>query len=154
MASRGTAANGPSTTDADELDFELVTNARQLAAAPPLRNEAVVVPEWMTTSGKVARLMVWELTALDYADFMEEGRTYKDGVVVSYDARREDLRFLAWCVRDQHNNRIWAKSEEAFPVLGPLGRTTLNVLMSAANRVNSAKAASTGGNSPETQSDS
>jgi len=152
---RGTAAASSTDTDDDgELDFELVTSARQLAAAPPLRREAVTVPEWMTTSGKTARLMVWELTALDYGDFIEEGRTYKDGAIVSYDSRREDVRFLAWCVRDQHNNRLWAKSEEAFPVLGQLGRTTLNVLMAAANRCNQAKAASTGGNSPETQSDS
>lgn len=157
MANRGTAAaSSPDTLSdaAPEPDYELVTSARQLSTAPPLRKEAVTVPEWQTTSGRIARLMVWELTALDYSDFMEEGRTYKDGVVVSYDARREDLRFLAWCVRDQHNNRIWPKSEEAFPTLGPLGRTTLNVLMAAANRVNSAKAASTGGNSSETQSGS
>ena len=150
MANRGTAAaSSPDTTSADapELDFELVTSPRQLAAAPPLRKEAVTVPEWMTTSGKIARLMVWELTALDHADFIEEGRTYKDGAVVAYDTRREDLRFLAWCVRDQNNNRLWPRSEEAFPTLGPLGRTTLNVLMAAANRVNSAKVASSGGNS-------
>lgn len=156
MANRGTAANGPSpTTDDGEPEFELVTSARMLAAAPPLRREAVTVPEWMTTSGKVARLMVFELTALDYGDFIEEGRTYnKDGAVIAYDSRREDLRFLAWCVRDQHNNRLWPKSEDAFPVLGQLGRTTLNVLMSAANRCNRAKVASSEGNSSDVQSDS
>lgn len=154
MANRGTAANGPSPTTDGEPEFELVTSARMLAGAPPLRKEAVTVPEWMTTSGKVARLMVWELTALDYGDFIEEGRTYKDGTIVAYDTRREDLRFLAWCVRDQHGNRLWPKSEDAFPVLGQLGRTTLNVLMQAANQVNRSKAASNGGNSEETQTDS
>jgi hypothetical protein len=150
MANRGTAAaSSPDTLSADapEPDYELVTSARQLSTAPPLRKEAVTVPEWMTTSGKVARLMVWELTALDYGDFIEEGRTYKDGAVIAYDSRTEDVRFLAWCVRDQHNNRLWPKTAEAVPVLGQLGRTTLNVLMAAANRCNQAKAASTGGNS-------
>lgn len=155
MANRGTAANGPSTTDDDELDFELVTSARMLGQAPPLRKEAVTVPEWKTTNDKVVRLMVWELTALDYSDFIEEGRTYgKDGALVAYDSRTEDVRFLAWCVRDQNNNRLWPKSAEAIPVLGSLGRTTLNVLMAAANRANKSREASTGGNSSETQSDS
>lgn len=150
MANRGTAAaSSPDTTSdaAPELDFELVTSARMLGQAPSLRKEAVTVPEWMTTNGKAARLMVWELTALDYADFIEEGRTYKEGVMVSYDSRGEDVRFLAWCVRDQNNNRLWPKSVDAFPVLGSLGRTTLNVLMAAANRANKSREASTGGNS-------
>lgn len=150
MANRGTAAaSSPDTTSdaATEPDYELVTNARMLGQAPSLRKEAVTVPEWMTTNGKTVRLMVWELTALDYADFIEEGREYKDGAMVSYDSRGEDVRFLAWCVRDQNNNRLWPKSPEAFPVLGSLGRTTLNVLMAAANRANKSREASTGGNS-------
>jgi hypothetical protein len=154
MATRGTAANGPSTTTEDELDFELVTSPRQLGSAPALRKEAVTVTGWLTASGKAARLMVWELTALDYSDFIEEGRTYKDGALVAYDSRTEDVRFLAWCIRDQNNNRLWPRSVEAEQVLGSLGRTTLNVLMAAANRVNRSREASTGGNSSEVQSDS
>jgi hypothetical protein len=153
VANRGTAANGPDTND-DEPDFELVTSARQLGAAPPLRKEAVTVDGWFTPSGKLVRLTVFELTAMEYGEFIEEGRTYKDGAIVAYDSKGEDIRFLAWCVRDPNNNRLWPKSADAVPVLGSLGRTTLNVLMAAANRVNRSREGSSGGNSEETQSDS
>lgn len=137
-----------------EPEFELVTNARQLAPPPALRTETVSLPEWKTTSGKAARFMLWELTAADYAEFFESGRVYgKDGTMLRYNAQNEDVRFLAYTVRDQHGNRLWPKVEAAQAQLGGLGKASLNILMNAANRMNAPKDSSAEGNSEETQSD-
>lgn len=139
----------------DELEFELITSARQLAPAPDLRKEVVTVSEWLTTSGKPARFMVWELTGAEWAEFMESGREYtKEGVFKRYDSKDEDMRFLAHTIRDQHRNRIWQSVDAANGQLGHLGRTSLLQLLSAANLANSPKAASAEGNSEETPTDS
>jgi hypothetical protein len=152
---RGSAANTEDPEPDDgEIEFELVTSVRQLAAPPPLRHEAVTLDEWKTANGRAARFMLWELTALDYADFYEEGRIYRDGVITGYDAKAEDIRFLAYTIRDQHNNRLWTKVADARAQLGNLGKASLNVLLNAANRCNAPKESSAEGNSSETQSDS
>lgn len=131
---------------ADEPDFELVVSSRQLAAPPPLRNEMVTLDEWKTASGRSARFMLWELTALSYSDFYEEGRIYEDKQIVGYDAKGEDIRFLAHCIRDQHNNRVWENVADARAALGGLGKASLNVLLNAANRCNAPKESSAEGN--------
>lgn len=141
-------------SDAEELDFELITNIGMLAPPPPLRNETVTVPEWKTTSGKAARFLAWELTANDFADYVESGRVYKNNVLQRYNQRDEDVRFLSYTLRDQHGHRLWNKVEEAKVQLGRLGRSSLSELVAAANRVNSAKESATEGNSEEIQSDS
>jgi hypothetical protein len=121
-----------------------------LASPPPLKKEPVTLAEWKTTSGKAARFLVWELTAADYAEFLESGRVYKDGVLKRYETKTEDVRFLAFTVRDQHGNRLWNTMDAAVGQLGSLGKATLNLLLNAANAVNSAPAASAEGNSGET----
>jgi len=143
-----------SVPDDDDVDYELVTNARQLAPPPALRKEPVIVADWKTVSGKAARFLVWELTAADYAEFLESGRVYKDGVLKRYDVKDEDIRLLAFTVRDQHGNRLWNTVEAAKSQLGALGKASLNLLLNAANEVNSAKPGSAEGNSDETPSDS
>lgn len=147
-------ADAVSTPD-DEPEFELVTSARQLTSAPPLRTETVTIDEWRTASGKAARFMLWELTAADYADFLESGRIYDgDGQFKRYDQKGEDIRYLAWTARDPNNNRLWPKIADAAAVLGTLGKATLNVLLNAANRCNAPKDAATAKNSEETVSGS
>lgn len=137
----------------DEVEFELITSARQLAAPPALRKEEVKVADWPTTSGKGARFLIWELTAADWSDFMESGRVYsKDGNFLRYDSKEEDMRFLAYTIRDQHGNRIWPTIPAASGILGNVGKAVVNVLLQASNRVNSARSAE--GNSVGTQSDS
>jgi hypothetical protein len=138
----------------DDDDFELITSARQLAPPPPLRKEAVTLKEWKTTSGKPARLLVWELTGADYSEFIESGWTYKDGVRKKYDNKDEDIRFLAFTIRDHNGNRIWHSPDAAKGQLGHIGKATLNLLLNAANKVNTPPDASAEGNSEETQSDS
>lgn len=150
----GRATDGELEPDTEELDFELVVSSRQLAAPPPLRKEMVTLDEWKTASGKSARFMLWELSALDYADFYDEGRIYEDKQIVGYDAKAEDIRFLAYCIRDQHNNRVWNSLSDARAALGGLGKASLNVLLNAANRCNAPKESSAEGNSPSTQNDS
>lgn len=138
--------------DVVEDEFELITNFKQLAAPPELRKEAVTVTEWKTKSGKAARFLLWELTAADYADFLESGWTYnKDGSRKRYDNKTEDFRFLGWVIRDSHGNRIFNTTEAASTQLGNLGKATLNLLMGTANKVNMAR--DTEGNFEETPSD-
>jgi hypothetical protein len=137
---------------ADEDDFELITSSHMLASAPPLRKEGVTLKEWPTTSGKAARFLQWELTAAEYAEFLESGRVYRDGVLKRYDTKDEDFRFLSYTTRDQHNNRIWQSLEAAKLQLGAIGKSSVNALMAAANRVNGARGAE--GNSETTPSDS
>lgn len=140
-------------TSVDEPEFELITSSRQLAAPPELRKEKVILADWLTNSGKPAAFLEWELTAADWAEFMESGRVYtKDGAFRRYDNKDEDVRFLAFTTRDQHNNRIWPTVDAAKAQLGHLGRADLLLLMAAANRMNRAKDASAEGNSEETES--
>jgi hypothetical protein len=123
-----------------EEEFELISNFKQLAAPPPLRKEAETVAEWKTKSGKSARFLLWELTASDYADFLESGWSYnKDGSRKRYDNKTEDFRFLGWVIRDANNNRIFTTSDSAISQLGTLGKATINQLMVAANKVNMAR---------------
>lgn len=141
-------------SDADELDFELVTNTRMLAEAPPLRHEKVTVLDWKTTSGKAARFLVWELTASEFASYQDAGWEYKNGQRARFNDKDGDLRFLSYTLRDQHGNRLWNKFDDAKIQLGRLGRSSLSELISASNRVNMPKDASTEENLGEVQSDS
>lgn len=137
----------------DEVEFELITNVRQLAPPPPLRKESVDVEEWPTTSGKAARFLVWELTAADWAACVESGWTYgKDGSRQKYDQETADIRYLSWVIRDQNGHRLWSKAEDAKPVLGQLGRSTIEYLVAAGNRMNSAREASKAKNFEKTRS--
>lgn len=123
-----------------EEEFELISSFKQLAAPPPLRKEAETVAEWKTKSGKSARFLLWELTASDYADFLESGWSLnKDGTRKRYDNKTEDFRFLGWVIRDANNNRIFTTSEAAISQLGTLGKATINQLMVTANKVNMAR---------------
>lgn len=138
-----------------EPEFELVTSSRQLAPPPELRKEIVEIDEWLMTSGKKAKFMVWELTGAEWSEFMESGRVYsKDGQFRRYESKDEDMRFLSCTIRDQHRNRIWPSADAATVQLGQLGRTSLLKLINAANLVNTPKAASAEGNSEETLIDS
>lgn len=139
----------------DDGDFELVTSTRQLAPPPDLRKEKVTVTDWLTVSGKPARFLAWELTASDYAEFVESGWSYtKEGVRKRYDNATEDIRFLAFTLRDQHGNRLWPTVDAAKGQLGHLGKASVNLLLNASNAVNSGKSASSEGNSEGTPIDS
>jgi hypothetical protein len=137
-------------SDAEEIDFEIVTNVRMLAPPPALRHEPITLKDWKTTSGKKARFLVWELTAADHADWIESGRVYtKDGVFKRFDNKDNDIRFLAYVLRDPHGNRLWHTVETAKAVLGSIGRSDIEALLEVANKMNSAKDGATEGNSEE-----
>lgn len=139
-------------SDAEDLDFELITSARMLADPPPLRKQTVTMKDWKTQNGKAARFLVWELAASEFSEFVESGWTYKDRARSHYDNRDEDFRFLAFTVRDPHGNRLWSKTEDAKAQLRNLGRSDLQLLLAAANEVNGSKDVATEGNSDETAS--
>lgn len=141
-------------SDAEELDFELVTNARMLGNPPPLRKEAVTVPDWPTQSGKAARFLAWEMTANEFGEYQDAGWVYKNGVRTRFNDKDTDIRFLSYTLRDQHGHRLWGKLADAQAQLGKLGKSSLGALVAASNRVNSPKDEGTEGNSEEIQSDS
>lgn len=135
----------------EELDLSgLITSVRELGPPPPLRKEVVVITEWKTTSGDPAKFLVWELTAADYAEYVESGWVYRDGQRQRYDNKDEDIRLLAFVIRDQHGNRLWHTVESAKAQLGQLGKASLNLLLNAASRANSAKESVAEGNSEGT----
>lgn len=143
-----------SETEGEDIEYELVLNVGQLGPPPELRREMVVLSSWKTASGKAAAFWAYELSAADYGAFVETGRVYKDGVFKRYDSASEDVRFLAFTLCDASGNRLWNTVEAAKVQLGRLGKGELNLLLAAANRVNTAREAATEGNSEETLSGS
>jgi hypothetical protein len=138
----------------DDVDFEIVTSARQLGPPPALRRELVVLPEIRTTSGKATALYEYELSAKDFSAYQETSRVYVAGEFRSVTFKDEEIRFLAFTTRDENGNRLWHSTDAAIAQLGMYGRTSLQKLVAAANRVNSASVSSAEGNSGETPSDS
>ena len=133
----------------EELDFDLVTSARQMAPPPALRKKKVNLAELRQG------FLVWELTAGGWEEFRESGRVYDaDGVVKTYKLDGEDFRWLAFTMRDPNGNRLWPDPKTAEEQLKLYGRAIISQLVAAANEVNSANVASAEGNSDETQSDS
>jgi hypothetical protein len=144
-------------SDVDEdLEFELITSARQLGTPPALRTTQVTLKEWKTAnSKKAARFTVTELTASDYDALVRAAWTYNpDGSRKRYVAEDSDIRLVAWTVVDPHGNRLWPTVDAAKAQLRPLGKASLDVLLNAANEVNSVKAEDVEGNSDGTTNDS
>lgn len=152
--SEAEGTNKDKDTNGAELDFELITNFKQLAPPPPLRKEKVVLADVKTVRGKPAGFFCWELSALDYSEFQETTRVYVNGSLDSISLKNEDMKYLAYTVRDANNNRIWNTVEEAIAQLGQFGRSVTNQLVAASNRVNSSNYTSAEGNSEKTQTDS
>lgn len=143
-------------SDAEELEFELITSARQLGTPPALRTKEVIVKDWKTaTSKKAAKFIIAELTASDYDALIRAAWTYNsDGSRKRYVAEDQDIRLVAFTAVDPHGNRLWSTIDAAKAQLRPLGKASLDLLLNAANEVNSVKAEDVEGNSDGTQSDS
>jgi hypothetical protein len=138
-----------------EVEFELVTSAKQLVAPPPMRTETVILKEWKSPSGKPFGFKVWEITSSDYDALIKSGWTfYPDGTRKRYTHEDADIRQLTFTVRDPNGNRLWNSIEEAKRQLRPLGRSCIDQLVMASNRVNSVKQEDTEGNSDGTTEDS
>lgn len=135
--------------ESPERKFRLITNARQLAAPPKLRHAFVDLEEWSTEAGEGVRFQVWELSAVDYAELIDSGWTYKSGARTSYDDKYSDIRFLAFVLRDPDGNRLWNDIADAKAFLGKAGRGDITLLIQAANRLNSPKEGAKTGNSEE-----
>jgi hypothetical protein len=141
-----------------EVDYEVVTNASQLDAPPPLLKELVVLPEWKTRNGKASAFWVWELTAAEHGEYAVSDRVFdENGQVIRFKRTGNDLRFLSYCVRDASGNRLWNTLEKAETELGKRGKSGINKLTAVANKLNYEGAssadeavASAEGNSEET----
>lgn len=141
--------------DLDDLDFELVTNANQLAPPPPLNRERVILPDWRTSTGKVAAVWVYELTALEFGQYQNSLRVYTDGRFVGINLEHDDLKLLAYTVRDGNGNRLWNTAQAVIDKLGQYGQASIDLLTAASNRVQKKQdPASAEGNSAETPTDS
>ena len=140
----------------EELEFELITSARQLGTPPALRTKEVIIRDWKTaTSKKASKFIVSEVTASDYDALVRAAWTFNpDGSRKHYQAEDSDIRLVAWTVVDPHGNRLWSTIEAAKAQLRPLGKATLDILLNAANEVNSVKVEDVEGNSEGTTKDS
>jgi hypothetical protein len=138
----------------DDLDFEIVTNASQMAPPLPLRRERVILRNVHTTAKKLAAIWQYELNALDHNLFQETGRVYVNGDLQGVTMKNNILRFLAFTSRDPNGNRLWQTVEEAIAQLGKYGKTDIDLLLDAANRVNSPNPASAEKNSESDPTDS
>ena len=139
----------------EDVEFELITSARQVGAPPALRTKEVILKEWPTTSGKAAKFIMSEVTASDYDALIRAAWLYNpDGSRKRYVAEDQDIRLIAWTAVDQHGNRLWPTIEAARAQLRPLGKATLDVLLNAANEVNSVRVEDVEGNSSGTTKDS
>jgi hypothetical protein len=139
-----------------EVKFKLITSAKQLGAPPPMRHEIVVMNGWKTAdTDETVGFMVWEVTSTDYDAFIKSGWTFNpDGTRKHYTQEDSDIRLAAFTVRDPGGNRLWSTIEEAKQNLRLLGRASLDLLVMAANRVNSARTGDLEGNSDGTPKDS
>ena len=120
----------------DDVDFEIVTTASQLGPPPALRRERVVLVDWKTVSGRAAAFYVYEMSALQYGEYQECLRIYKDGELSSIDLRNDELKFLAFTIRDPNGNRLWPTTSAAVAQLGSYGKADINLLLAASNRMN------------------
>jgi len=73
---------------------------------------------------------------LEYGEFQDSSRVYKDGEHVGNSAKNEDLRFLAFTLRDGNGNRLWSNLEDAKSQLGKYGKSVTSKLMVASNKAN------------------
>lgn len=120
-----------------EEEFENITNASQLLAAPDLRWEWVPLRGVKTTSGKTPRVRAYELTLREYNECIDGLRVRnKDGVQVDTNTRDQDVNLLAWTIRDHNRNRLWQTAEEANAQIGSWGKALTDQLIYAVNRVN------------------
>jgi len=126
-----------------ELDFEIVTNFKQLAPARKLRRKEVILREVKTSSGKASKWFCYELTALAFAEWRE-----------APEQDNADLRFLAATLGDQNGNRLFPTFEAIKAALGQFGRSSLNPLVAASNEMNFTDPSDAEKNSETTPSDS
>jgi hypothetical protein len=142
--------------DGDELDFELITNAKQMLPPKPPRKEPVV----LTELGKNARdryqgYLMWELTQGEFNDYQRSNKVLdNNGYEQGVDFSHSEIKLLSFCARDANGNRIWSTPEKAVEQLKKYGRATIEKMLAAANKANSISVASAEGNSEETESGS
>lgn len=123
----------------EDLDFELITSATQLAPPPPLARKRVILPNWKTNSGKVVAFMVFELSALEHDEY-SQGLRKIVGTDVTLDLTNNTLQLLAFCVRDSNGNRLWSNAKDAIAQLGAYGQGAIDKLATVARELNNSDA--------------
>jgi hypothetical protein len=115
---------------------KLITNTRQLPPPPKLKTEIVWLDE-LENNGEVPGFVMSELTAFDFGEYQDSLRTHDStGATTGVDFKHDDLKLLAHTTRDADGNRLWQTSEAAVSDLGRYGKTIIDKLVAASNRVN------------------
>lgn len=117
-------------------DAELVINPKMLRKATRRKPEEVILDEEYTESGAHPKFLVWALTGADYNLYQDSLRVYENGYQVGVDVVHDDLKFLAFCIRDAYNNRLWEDLDEAIAFLGEYEKSSQLKLLAAAQRMN------------------
>jgi hypothetical protein len=125
-----------------DIDYEIITNIKQMAPPRPLRKELVVLKGIKTVKGKNAAMFCCQLpmmTFLDWRDSTEPDR---------------ELRFLALTLQDGKGNCLFADVEAVKRYFGEHGWASVAPLAVAASEANYADVEDAEKNSEEAKSDS
>jgi hypothetical protein len=122
-----------------EVKCRFVTTDAELdkAKAPDLKQEPVILEEWLLEDGYCVGFVMCELPTGEHDDFELSDRVFdKFGNVVRIKRGTKQYEFLARTARDGDGQRVWATAEACEKRLKPLGKSITNKMVAAANKAN------------------
>lgn len=142
--------NAEPKSDTPKRKTRLIVSSRLLPSPPKLRHKDVELEEWLTESGEIPVFRVCEMSAAEYAECVDAAWVYKDNMRFKVNEVDSDFRLLSFVLRDDGGTRLWHNIADVKAYFGKAGRSTVALLVQAANEMNTPKR----GNSDETPSDS
>ena len=125
-----------------DIDYEIITNVKQIAKARPLRKKLVVLKGIQTVKGKNAAMFCCQLPTMVFLDWRD-----------SDDPDRE-LRFLALTLQDGKGNQLFADVAAVKQYFEDHGWASVAPLAVASNEMNFADPEEAEKNSEAAKSDS
>jgi len=129
-------------SDDTDIEYEIVTNVKQLAPARPLRKKLVILKGIKTARGKAAAMFACQLNTIDFLDWRDSNEPDRE------------LRFLALTLQDGKNNRLFPDVAAVKKYFGDHGWAAVAPLTVEANEVNWADEEDAEKNSEAAKSDS
>jgi hypothetical protein len=132
----------------EDEDYDFVTTAREFGTPPELPWENVKLPEIKK------KVRISALSAADFSDLQDANRVYnRAGEHVGWDYSNEDIKLLAFALRDGSGNRLFQTVESAVATLEHWPLSSIKRMVTAANKVTNSDPVSAEKNSEETPSD-
>jgi hypothetical protein len=123
-----------------EVKCRFITTDAELdkAKAPELKQEPVILEEWLLDDGYCVGFVMQELSTGEHDDFDRSDKVY-DGfnqVIRLKPPGTRQYEWLARTTRDGDGQRVWVNAEDCRKRLEPLGKSITNKMVTAANKVN------------------